>query len=295
MNNAIFLAFDDKHASYARACLNSLRRNYPRHPDIHVFYDGSSSDVQTFLATIPHLHLVPAIDVPSLAGDVDLGVVNNAGIFYKYFAWTDYFSQYDNVLYLDVDTLVLQPLDELISSTDAQFIANHEPTSRIFRGVPSQNATLSRLLSEDGLPELDDMDDMCNAGVFVLTSTYRTPSQLNSLKRVTQRYDRFSRYADQSAISIWCRINEIAFPCSYQYNFQTPLFDSDLNGYDLQNIAIVHFSSKHKPDTIDFLRWGRVPKPIRKRLINLYFAYLYDKPVHELSCSDGRASEQPAL
>jgi lipopolysaccharide biosynthesis glycosyltransferase len=279
MKNAMFLAFDDKCEILARACFNSIKRNYPQHPQILVHYAGSSPAILELLQSIERLELIRDMDVKALTDSFAWTADASRVYFYRYFAWSDIFSNFDNILYLDVDTLILKPLDEMLDTAGFLIVPNHEPGTAVFRPKEFDNPELQALLNEDKLPLLQEMDDMCNAGVFVIPKQYRTPAYRQQLFEITRRYKRFLAFADQSAISIWCKINEIGYSRRFDFNFQSPLFNSDLSGYSEDNIQVLHFSWPTKPHTFDFMRWGRIDRPARLRLAKLFFSYVYDKPV----------------
>ena len=99
---------------------------------------------------------------------------------YKYLAWSELFEAYDNVLYLDVDTLVLRPLDDMLSTAEFLIIPDNEirADARVFQVTEYANNHLLELLKEDGLPLFDERQDMCNAGVFVIPRDFRTNKHL---------------------------------------------------------------------------------------------------------------------
>jgi lipopolysaccharide biosynthesis glycosyltransferase len=196
-------------------------------------------------------------------------------LLYKYLAWSELFEPYDNVLYLDVDTLVLRPLDEMLSTAEFLIIPDNEirADARVFQVAEYANSQLLELLHEDGLPLFDQREDMCNAGVFVIPKKFRTNQHLRQLLNIRQRYDRFFAHADQSVISIWCRLNAIRYTPRFDFNFQQAMLNSDIKGYDENNVYIIHFSTTFKPNTMGIVRWNRIDFSTKKRLIKLFFSY----------------------
>jgi lipopolysaccharide biosynthesis glycosyltransferase len=280
MNDAIFLAFDDAYSLYARACLNSLRANYPSYPQLVVYYNGSSTEVHTFLTSFERLTIVTDHDLPLMEESFNLGEVNTKAVYFKYLCWNARFAQFRNVLYLDTDTLVLKPLTNLFETTEFYAAPNHDslPTVRIFDPARLADSQLLSMLSQDKLPIPDSMDDMCNAGVLLIPAKYRTPDHFNHLMEITRHYNQFLQYADQSAISLWCKMNNIEFSNDFSFNFQSVHFGcDDLHAYTLDDIHILHFSSRRKPNTVEFMLWQRIPLAQRKRMAQLFMEYLTDK------------------
>jgi lipopolysaccharide biosynthesis glycosyltransferase len=278
MNNAIFLPFDNNFTLYARACINSIKRNFPEHPRMLVLYDGSEPAFLSFLAGMDNLDLVKTSDMNEIFarfGLQDSDVNDKRFLLYKYLAWSELFEPYDNVLYLDVDTLVLRPLDEMLSTAEFLIIPDNEirADARVFQVAEYANSQLLELLHEDGLPLFDQREDMCNAGVFVIPKKFRTNQHLRQLLNIRQRYDRFFAHADQSVISIWCRLNAIRYTPRFDFNFQQAMLNSDIKGYDENNVYIIHFSTTFKPNTMGIVRWNRIDFSTKKRLIKLFFSY----------------------
>jgi len=280
MNDAIFLAFDDAYSLYARACLNSLRANYPSYPQLVVYYDGSSTEVHEFLKSFERTTIVTDSDLPTMEDDFTLGEVNTKAVYFKYLSWNKRFAEFRNVLYLDADTLVLKPLTSLLEAKEFYAAPNHDslPSVRIFDPTKLSDPQLLSQLSKDKLATLSGMDDMCNAGVLLIPTKYRTSEHFNQLMDITRCYNRFLQYADQSAISLWCKLNGIEYSNDFSFNFQSVHFGcDDLCGYEFEAIHILHFSSRRKPNTVEFMLWQRIPLVRRKQMAQLFMEYLTDK------------------
>lgn len=281
MKNAIFLTFDDKFSLYARACLNSMARNYSEHPELLVFFQGRDPEMLEYLRSFKRLTLIPRLNLEPLDSGWHLGYARSGIVYHRYCLWTELFNGYDNVLQLDVDTLVLKPLDELFAHTEFFAVPNHchIPHVRVFSPGAINDGALLSMLKEDGLPAFDGPDDMCNAGVYLMPKHYRTPEQCELLMHITRKYNRFFLFADQSALSVWCKLNAIEYSRSYEYNFQVNHFGT--MHYDLDDIAILHYSSNFKPDTMDFMLRRDITVDRRRQLAQLFFSYL-DEPALRL-------------
>lgn len=193
-------------------------------------------------------------------------------VYYKYLLWTEDYDEFDNILHLDADTLILSPLDELFEKDEFFVVKNNIPFKevRILPENKTYNDIKNKKLKKYGI-RLPKHDDMINAGVFLIPKRYRTKDHLNTLVDITNDFGYLLVYADQSALSLWCLKNNITPSEDYQYNFQTPLFDKlfrprykkslDIGNYlklkkDILNkIKIIHFSGPLKPNYPKFKTW----------------------------------------
>lgn len=301
--HAIFMAFDQFFGKYARACINSIKTNYPDHPEILVFYRHTEpfdepceelddivpamteerkeeikqldENMIKFLKNQKNLKIMEFKEDKALTETLDLGPVDSPTIFLRYMLWSNQFDEYDNILHLDVDTLVMKPLDDLINQEDFFVTPNHEYFDfvRVFRKEQKDDPKLHTLLKKDILKYPDGMDDMCNAGIFVIPKKYRTKKYYNKLVQLTKRYNDYLQYADQSAISLWCRHFKIPFQAKYEFNFQTPYIEMPDVHVPLEDAHIIHFSSEFKPDHPEFKSWWRLLK-YGPYLVELFESYL---------------------
>lgn len=243
-------------------------------------YQGSNADVIQFLSSFERLTLITETDLTAIEEGFNLGEVNAKAVYFKYLCWNREFAQFRNILYLDADTLVLRPLTDLLERHEFYAAPNHDslPSVRIFNPASLGDPQLVTLLSSDKLSQLTSMDDMCNAGVLMIPEAYRTAEYFNQLLDVTRRYNRFLQYADQSAISLWCKLNKIEYSSNFSFNFQSVHFGcDDLRAYSLNGIHILHFSSRRKPNTVEFMLWQRIPLAERKRMAQMFMEYLNEK------------------
>lgn len=274
--NVIFLSFDDRMEVFARACLTSIKRNYPKHPLLMIHYDGCNADTLSFLQSRDRVQLVSTADLAEIPAVFPPGPVGHRVVYRKYAAWSDLFNGFDKVLYLDVDLLVLRPLDELFASDDFVAVANREfdEDVRIFPRDCWNDAPLLAKLAEDAIPLPTESNHMCNAGVLLVPKRFRTQAQLQRLLDITHRYGHYLQYADQSAISLWCMVNGLELCLKFEYNFQACFFGSDLaHSYSLNTIRVLHFTSSKKPNTLEFMMWPRLPKDVRWTLARLFNDY----------------------
>ncbi len=272
LQHAIYLSFDDNFLAYAKACLNSLRDNFPNHPKLIVDYIGEEGEVLEFLATRGAERL-PREPLPEYVRHF-AGARAGVNTFHRLKLWRRSYDRFDTILHLDADTLVLKPLDDLFEVSVPYFVANFEsaPQARLFRPASNDHAGLRHRLSADNLRFPDRSEDMVNAGVFALPRAWRSPQQIATLARLSQKYGGFFAFADQSLLSLWLMKNDVNPTMNFGDNFQTPMFTNPKVETALDDIRVLHFSSGRKPDTPAFGRWERVG-PSKEWLLNLWRKY----------------------
>lgn len=275
--NCIFLSFDEQMDVLGCACLRSIKRNYPEHPLIRVLYTGGNPSTIKFLQCDERIEYVAPQHAPSLSlENLPLGEVGHPAVYTKYLLWSDFFADFDKVLYLDADVLVLRALDDLFSSEEFFAVVNHEMDSnvRVFKRIFAGDEGLVSLLKQDGLRMPSGRDDMCNAGVLMCPRRFRTPEMQTSLMELSHKYSPYLMYADQSAISLWCMRHGIEFSRELNFNFQASFFEEYSHKIDeLESIHVLHFSSRKKPNTVEFMMWPRLSKHARWQLARLFEFY----------------------
>jgi lipopolysaccharide biosynthesis glycosyltransferase len=289
MNNAIFVAFDNNHWHHFIHLYNSLQENYPDHPILLVHFAGWNPDMIEWLKAQKDIRFYPTRDLTiNLVSPGYHKAVPSKMVYYKYLLWTNNYDEYDNILHLDVDTLVLSPLDELFEKDDFFVVANNIPFKevRILPPDKENKSTIESYLKRHHIRQ-PEHEDMVNAGVFLIPKSYRKKGYLESIVNITNDFGKLLVYADQSALSLWCIKHGITPSEEYQYNLQPPIFNKfytrrykkvlntglvfNKNKNVLDNIKIVHFSGPIKPNIRKFTTW---------RLMGRYawtFKYLYDK------------------
>lgn len=250
MENAIFISFDDHYANHAYTCIRSIKKHYPNHPKILINYVGEKGLPDSFLDDTLNCELIFLNISPPLLENIHLGPVNSPNVFTRYLLWTEAFDRFDKILHLDVDTLVLSPLDAIFEPEDFFVVSDHSntPKYRVFKPESFRNEELLRLLKEDNIKLPEGQDDMVNAGVFMIPRKYRNQYHYSKLWELTRRYNTHLLFADQSAISLWCHYNGIEISKQYEFNFQVPFVYSDSFFYDnyltqatIARIKILHF------------------------------------------------------
>lgn len=293
-NHAIFMVFDDAYEKYTRVCLNSMERNYPDHPTVLAYYDGEDKAFKKYLRSINNLKLIPYEEDTEFVSGLRLHEeINVSKVYHRYKLWTSLYDEYDSIVHLDADTLILRPFDEIFELPTFFITPNHEmwPMVRVFPEGSEQDTDLMNLLQEDELPYPGGIDDMANAGVFMIPKSMRMPHAHNTLVEITERYNKWLQFADQSAISLWCHKLKIPFSPRHEYDFQMPIYrdkndmvpkygdgygvpapDSDDMSF-ISNIKILHFSSPRKPGTKDFAEWPEMGS-LANIMADMYGRYL---------------------
>ena len=269
------MRFDDGFALYARACLNSIKENYPNHPQLIIDYSGNDRRLTDTLVAM-RARILPPEPPPEYTRHLKKGRVGQP-VFDRFRLWRSAFRSFDTILHLDADTLVLHPLDDLFEKPHPFFVANHEASAgvQVFDPVHDDNDQLTRMLCEDGLPALNAPDDMVNAGVFTLPSASRTPGNIALLARLARRYGRYLAFADQSLLSLWLAALGQRPSTDFADNFQTPFFTAPDVPVAQKDIRILHFSSHRKPGTHAFETWDRVG-PARAWIMQTFERYAGD-------------------
>lgn len=250
MRNAIFLAFDDGYMEYAKICIHSLSKNYPDYPELLIFYNGDKEENLNYLRKINRVSIY-SFDLDFLDySKLNLNSNHSKLVFVRHLLWSERFAAYDNILYLDVDTVVLKPLSELFLKEDFYAVYDLTPPGySIFKNESHSNKDLLRLLDEDGISLSFDQFSMMNSGVFLIPKRYRTQEQFDKLIELTYKYNSYAYIPDQTSISLWCHYNMIEFSDELEYNFQLCFLNHPIVFFKklsqpnyLSNICIMHYT-----------------------------------------------------
>lgn len=289
MNNAIFIIVNSHHFHYAIAFLNSLVENWPNHPTILCNHTADLNQEQLKrLASYDKLSLHLLELKPEEIGNRPVHKSDGMLVAYgKFRLWSNLYEAFDTLLFLDVDTLVLKPLDDLIQEQDFKiFRAEHRLQ---LYGDPDEIRTK---LSEDGLLDYFNANLVhegigANTGVMVIPKPIRTQDNYECLLSLLDRYKAYDKWwADQSTINIWMLKKNIPRPSNTElrYNFLTFYLSSqhpfwtnqnlDLD-VEFKNIHILHFVIK--PEEIlkhPSLKTAGIPTPHSQKSYDLFEYYL---------------------
>ena len=264
--NAIFMTFDSNYLDYAVACLSSITVNFPNYPDVFVRYAENDTEGLKRILSFPRTQRLIFEDEDGLMKGLDLGPIASKEAFMRFFVWSSIFDDYDKVLYLDVDCLVLSSLDHLFEKDDFYIVRDllFDPSAQywVFKPGNECNLELENLLKEDGLTYENVQHKMYNSGMFMIPKQYRTAQNWKKLWNIARRYNDFLMLGDQSVISIWCALHAIVGKKDFENNFQIAgllYFSMELSVENLKQyliekdrLKIVHFNAlKPHVDKID--------------------------------------------
>lgn len=264
MKNAIFLCFDKDYFIYAKACINSILKNYPNYPEIIVCYKSSTIDEEliNFLRPIERLKF-------KIFDNTIHETFNNNIVYQKFSLFIDsYFDEYDKIIYLDCDTIVMKSLDDIFKKEEFFIVSNFEnaPHINVFGNL--RNEKINETLQNMYLVYPENEWSMCNAGMFMIPKKYRTSIYFNHLIKIERNFRDWIKYEDQSILTLWCQYFNIPISNEFKYNYQTTFDSLDFEKNDL---SIIHFSGI-KPDKKEFLKWNWINN--HDSLKNLFENYL---------------------
>ena len=242
--NAIAVTVSAEYFDVSCLFMDSLNRNYPDHPDIVVCYQGFTS------RHINHLtkssSRIRFLDIDEFAISEGPGMRHrdelfNLKVFYpRQVIWTDLFDDYEVVLYLDSDLLVLSPLDHLFETTSVKIFAEAYQgadqvlySSRLHQWLP--------LLEEDGIADRAGQS-AANAGVMAISRRYRTPAQFQRLVMIQERYGPYLAWGDQSMFNIWMWFNGLEPEHDFRHNFQVRLLKQGREAEAYRDACILHLN-----------------------------------------------------
>jgi hypothetical protein len=201
----------------------------------------------------------------------------------RWAAFTARFDRYDQILYLDADMLVLEPLDALVDS--GQMVAFEEllPQKTTIVFTDRSAAGLQDLLAADELGD-HDWNIAANAGVIVLPKSVRTPGHLATARRITRQYAPFLMWGDQSLLNIWMARYRLGVTHDCRFNYQLRLLLEDSRRCcPFRDVKILHFNGQ-RPDTlflmaVAFLMMTSVPagETMLPTVLRIAASPLFDK------------------
>jgi lipopolysaccharide biosynthesis glycosyltransferase len=233
--------------------LDSLRRNFPGHPEIIVFQKGFSTDQVGYLvARYERLRVLDLTGREFVCGPAMLNRnYKDPEVFYaRFLIWTPLFEDYDHVLYLDVDTMVMRPLDRLFSQDEFLCFAESYTGSQPYF-YNENDPELKRLLAEDGFGQLPLPP--ANAGVILIPRRYRSAGQIQELQRLVDRYARHLIWGDQSLINLWMVQNRLQPVHDFRFNYQVRLFIQKRAVEEYREVRIIHVSGMHQTGVIEYM------------------------------------------
>jgi len=217
--NAIFMSIDQRFLQCVRICLSSMEYFYKNHPEI-IVYHTDLTDIQIVELSKITSNISFIKNHCKKAGPVmdHLTWTVNPNVFYaRFLLWKDpKFNEYNNILHLDADTIILWSLDSLFKKK--KFFMVKEAylwDDQLFYDFNDKE--LSKKISKDWI---DIENREWNAGVFLLPKDLRTDENYNELIKILDDYWKRIKRADQSIINIWMYKHNFRLSSLYKYNYQ---------------------------------------------------------------------------
>ncbi len=251
MKNCIFLSFDDIFFKYAKVCLNSLKRNYPDHPMVLVYYEGSDSQVFSFINDLEKVDLLDIAYPSEKFKNLNLGVIGSIMTYSRFLLWEEYFNRFDTIVYLDCDTVILKPFPELFKHNHLFAVSDFSNTKAFNTELDTYD--LKKLTLEDGI-DLGQIN-MINAGVLAIPKSYRKKEHFSQIWSLTKRYNKYANHSDQSILTLWILLNKMPISNECKYNFQIGFITRSMfNEINVKDIKILHYAFWKPEKNIDFLK-----------------------------------------
>jgi hypothetical protein len=246
-HHAIFVTVDAEYSDVLGLLLKSLARSYPGHPPVVACTSGWTDQMRRALSRqSPGLRWLDVQALTFPAGPpIGHDLARDRRVMYaRWAALTPVFDAYETVVYLDADTLVLGPFDELFAARQPLAFEDAYPNRREMVFYDPDDLNLRRLLEEDGLAHWD-WERAANAGVLALPRSFRTPAQLVEFTRLSRRYGPFLRWGDQSVLNLWLARNAIQSVRDYRFNYQVRLLVERRALEPYRDAKILHFNGQH--------------------------------------------------
>lgn len=244
---------------FAAMC-RSLVHVMPDHPELLVVHpdlsEGQLAWIERTLGSRVRF-LAPRVDARWSTG---LPSLISPLVFERMRLFGEEFSDYGNILHLDVDTLLLRDPRHLFAGDDLLVADNRgemfgDYGSPFVRGFYEDGFKLLPLLDEDGIAL---SHRMVNAGVILIPPRYRRREVLDELWYLRERYARYLQYADQSLLTLWLAKNGIEPKLDIRWNFHPPHFLIPVLGVPASEIGILHFAGRAKPGSREFMEWALI-------------------------------------
>ncbi len=156
-NNCILMVTDDNYVDLTIVCLHSLVKQSPN-ADIILYVDGDISPYKKFKDSVNVRIVTYTIPILSDVGGKYLTVPNKDILAYRLMLLDEFKYKYDKILFLDVDTLIVDNFDELFDLSDDFIYGVNQIESHI------------EFLKSISLRMLYDGDIYFNSGVLLLPS-----------------------------------------------------------------------------------------------------------------------------
>jgi lipopolysaccharide biosynthesis glycosyltransferase len=245
MKHAIVVTFAANYFPLFEIFYKSLKRSFPDHPDFYIFHQGIEADKLKPYEKDPKVRLIDfSSDQFEFGPSMRHSDKFDARLFYRRFViWTDFFEAYNNVLYLDIDSLVVGSLNELFENIEFTiFEEAYTENDQIF--YDHKDPELLKLLKEDQINSLPKRT--ANAGLFVVPKKYRTEEHFKQLSHIMRRYQKHIIWADQSVLNLWMIQNNISVTKDYRFNYQLRrLFFEKTEKKAYRDVRFLHYNGMY--------------------------------------------------
>lgn len=277
----VFFAIDDKYVKYFAACLKSLINNTsPENQyNIHILHEDITNqnqerikEMETENVTISFENVTKRIE--KIRKKLSIRDYYSYTTYYRMFI-ADMFPQYDKVLYLDADIIVLDDVAKLyqyelgknyVGAANEQVMVNHD----IFGSYVEQVLGISRMA-------------YFNAGVLVINSRqFRRQNILQKFVDLINEYT-FVVTQDEDYLNIICQ-DKILW-IDKRWNYQT----SDPVDRDLKDVSIIHYAYAVKPWHSKGIRNSKIYWDISKETM---FYPMLKKEYDERTAADNKAFDE---
>jgi len=154
----------------------------------------------------------------------------------RYLLWSDILDEYDKVIYLDADMIVLGNMDEIFQRN--HFVMIRQPgKNRLLRRENCEE--VESLLARDGIERTKEAG---NSGVMMLPRKLRSKENLKQLLDINVRYHEYLEWQDQTTINLWCRRNNIELSDDYHYNYCIRNHEQYAGTVRHEAVKVLHFN-----------------------------------------------------
>lgn len=241
--NCIFISANRSFLKLLKICLFSISQNYPNHPDILLCHtDFTENDLQEIDKItdriIPISNTLEAHEIWPIMSHLPTDL--DSRVFYARFLIRKWwiFDNYQNVLHLDADVLVVKNLD-ILMHYDEFFVVqeSYAGDDKIFKDHNDP-----RLLQQLKKDAITIWNVAINGWIFLVPPIYRTQKHHQELMYLLSSYKSYIQRADQSIINTRIYKNNIPIQKDFNYNFQHRLLLQPLYDNWLVNAHIIHFN-----------------------------------------------------
>lgn len=292
--NAVVIVVNQAFAHYAKPLINSIKKNWINHPEILLFLSHDvTMELEEWFSRIGNV-TVKRFDPSTYeyrkllnngSGKFDSKDFNDAGYFIINF-WDDTFDEYDDLLILDADMLVLKDLTELLNT--GSFTGVSAANSRMLPVFSFNQPMLKKLFNLTsyyfkalGMGVYLKPYESLNSGVVRIAKNDRSKKSFRVMLNLLKTF-RKGCPTDQEIILLWMKRFNKKISLDFRMNFQARFFnalennDKSMLHHDkireaAKDIHIIHFNGP-KPDSAEFLHhpWTLG----RSELVEMYESYL---------------------